>query len=82
MATINLPAWLPRSPLIATSTEPEKDAVRLAQRVLRVPVTGTLDDATKTALRGLQSLFRLEPVGYLDKKTAELIDRLRWTVTE
>jgi hypothetical protein len=81
MATVALPAWLPRAPIIAPSTKPEKAAVCLAQRVLRVPETGSLDDATTSALRGLQALFKLDPTGYLDEKTAKLIDRLRWTVT-
>lgn len=82
MATVALPGWLPRAPLIAASTAPEKAAVCLAQRVLRVPETGTLDHETSTALRGLQRLFKLDSTGYLDEKTAALIDRLQWTVTE
>jgi len=68
--------WPPDRVIIAPANEGERDAVRTAQRALRVDVTGELDDATKTALRGVQRLFGLPVTGVLDKATAGALDRL------
>lgn len=68
--------WLPRD-LIAPVTEAEHEAVRTAQRALRVEQTGLLDESTKAALRGAQRLFGLPVTGYLDRPTAQALDRLR-----
>lgn len=76
------PAWLPRDIMVATS-DAEKDAVRVAQRLFRMVPTGDLDEPTRASLRGLQRLFGLEVNGILDEATAEEIDRLRpWRLTE
>lgn len=68
--------WLPRD-LIAPASEAEHEAVRTAQRALRVPLTGELDEDTRAALRGAQRLFLLPVTGYLDRATAQALDRLR-----
>lgn len=69
--------WMPRTTIIAPANEAEREAVRTAQRALRVPVTGEMDQATKTALRGVQALFKLPVSGVLDEATAQALDRLR-----
>lgn len=69
-------SWLPRT-IVAPVSETEREAVRTAQRALRVPETGDMDDATKAALRGVQALFRLPVTGALDQQTAQALDRLR-----
>ncbi|WP_413114798.1 peptidoglycan-binding domain-containing protein [Streptomyces sp. CY1] len=68
---------MPRVIIIAPANEAEHEAVRTAQRALRVPETGEMDDATKTALRGVQTLFKLPVTGVLDNETASALDRLR-----
>lgn len=68
--------WWERD-IISPVTEAERDAVRVAQRALRVPVTGEMDGATKSALRGHQYFFGLMVTGILDRATAEHIERLR-----
>ena len=70
------PDWLPRD-IVSPVSDVEKDAVRHAQRLLRVPVTGEMDARTEAALRGLQSRFKLVPSGFLDAPTAGRLDRLR-----
>jgi hypothetical protein len=69
--------WPPERVIIAPANEAERNAVRTAQRALRVDVTGEMDDATKAALRGVQSLFKLPVTGVLDTSTAQALDRLR-----
>ncbi|MGV9850415.1 peptidoglycan-binding domain-containing protein [Streptomyces sp. NPDC003442] len=69
--------WMPRVTIIAPANEAEREAVRTAQRALRVPETGEMDDVTKAALRGVQTLFKLPVTGVLDKETATALDRLR-----
>lgn len=69
--------WPPERVIIAPATEAEREAVRTAQRALRVPETGDMDAATKTALRGVQGLFKLPVTGVLDRHTAQALDRLR-----
>lgn len=69
--------WPPDRVIIAPANEGERDAVRTAQRALRVAETGDMDDATKAALRGVQNLFKLPVTGVLDRATAEALDRLR-----
>lgn len=70
------PAWLPRD-IIAPASAAEKDAVRVAQRAMRVEPTGEMDTATKTSLRGIQYVFGLPVTGHLDEATAIKIDGLR-----
>jgi hypothetical protein len=69
--------WMPRTVIIAPANEAEREAVRVAQRALRVDPSGEMDDATKRALRGIQTLFRLPVTGALDEATAERIEALR-----
>lgn len=68
--------WLPRD-IVTPASEAEREAVRTAQRALRLDVTGDINEATRSALRGAQRLFGLDPTGVLDKPTAALLDRLR-----
>lgn len=76
------PEWLPRDIMVATS-DAEKDAVRVAQRLFRMVPTGNLDEPTRASLRGLQRQFHLEVTGILDEGTAVVIDRLRpWRLRE
>lgn len=69
-------AWLPRE-IISPVSDKERDAVRVAQRALRVPETGEMDEPTRAALRGLQALMRLPVTGHLDMATAAAVDGLR-----
>lgn len=76
------PDWFDRD-IIAPASEAEREAVRVAQRALRVPETGEMDTATKGALRGAQYLFGLPVTGTLDEATANRIDSLRpWQLKE
>lgn len=70
------PEWFENT-IIHAMSEFEKDAVRHAQRVLRVDETGVLDDPTRAVLRGFQGLFRLTPNGILDLPTAIKIEEVR-----
>lgn len=70
--------WYDRE-FILPATDREHEAVRLVQRVLRVEPTGDLDQATMAALRGFQGVMGIFPSGFLDRKTAEVIDRMRWS---
>lgn len=67
--------WLEHD-IIVPASEQERDAVRTAQRALRLRETGDMDNATKVALRGAQRLFGLPPTAVLDKATAQALDRL------
>ncbi|MEW1547520.1 peptidoglycan-binding domain-containing protein [Streptomyces tsukubensis] len=69
--------WPPDRVIIAPANESEHDAVRHAQRALRLIPTGDMDEPTKSALRGVQNLFRLPVTGVLDRPTAEVLDKLR-----
>lgn len=76
------PEWLPRD-IIAPVSEAEQDAVRVAQRALRIDATGTMNEATRASLRGVQALFNLPVTGTLDEATANRIDSLRpWQLKE
>lgn len=76
------PDWFERD-IIEPANEAERDAVRVAQRALRVTPSGEMDASTRSALRGLQHLFGLPVTGIIDLATAEQIDALRpWTLTE
>lgn len=76
------PDWFERD-IIAPASEAEREAVRVAQRALRLRPTGEMDAATKSGLRGLQYLFGLPITGALDEATAVKIDGLRpWQVEE
>lgn len=68
--------WFERD-IIAPASEAEREALRVAQRALRVSPTGEMDTATKSALRGAQYLFGLPVTGHLDRATATVIDGLR-----
>ncbi|TXS35077.1 peptidoglycan-binding protein [Streptomyces sp. t39] len=69
--------WPPERVIIRPANEGEREAVRHAQRALRLDATGDMDDATVAALRGTQKLFNLPVTGVLDRATAEALDRLR-----
>lgn len=69
--------WPPDRVIIAPANEREHQAVRTAQRALRLDVTGEMDAATKQALRGVQYVFGLPVTGVLDRATAEKLDQLR-----
>lgn len=74
------PEWLPRDIYVSTS-DVEKDAVRVAQRLFRLTPTGDMDEPTRASLRGLQRLYSLPVTGILDAATAQQIDRMRpWRV--
>lgn len=76
------PEWLPRDIFVSTS-DTEKDAVRVAQRVFRLTPTGNLDEPTRSCLRGLQRLTGIPVTGILDSATAVEIDKLRpWRLEE
>lgn len=68
--------WLPRD-IVTPANAGEREAVKTAQRALRLDETGDMDEVTRSALRGAQRLFGLDPSGVLDKATAALLDRLR-----
>lgn len=72
----NSPEWF-ENDIIHAMSEFDKDAVRHAQRVLRVDETGVLDGPTRAVLRGFQGLFRLVPNGILDLPTAIKIEEVR-----
>jgi hypothetical protein len=69
--------WPPERAIIAPANKAEREAMKTAQRALRIPETGDMDQATRSALRGAQSLFKLPVTGVLDRVTAEALDRLR-----
>ena len=76
------PDWFPRE-IIAPANEGERDAVRVAQRALRLTETGEMDALTRVALRGIQRLHHLPITGDLDLKTAVVIDAMRpWGVED
>ncbi len=70
------PEWLPRD-IVSPASEPEIEAVRIAQRTLRLNPTGELDESTRASLRGLQRFYGLQVHGNLDRATALRIDALR-----
>lgn len=70
------PEWF-ENDIMHVLNEPDREAVRHAQRVLRLDETGDLDDQTRAALRGFQGLFKLTPNGILDLKTAIKIEEVR-----
>lgn len=72
---MNLP-WFKRD-IIRPSNEFEHEAIRHAQRVLRLQVTGDMDDMTRVSLRGVQHVFGLPVTGILDRATAEEIENIR-----
>ena len=69
--------WPPERVIIAPANAAEREAVKTAQRALRLPDPGEMDDATRSALRGAQQLFKLPVTGVIDRDTAEALDRLR-----
>lgn len=70
------PDWFPRD-IIAPASEAEREAVRVAQRALRLVPTGDMDEPTRASLRGAQRLYGLPVTGILDAATAVVIDGLR-----
>lgn len=70
------PGWFPRD-IIAPANDRERDAVRVAQRALRLIPTGNMDEPTKASLRGTQRVFGIPVSGVLDAATARVIDSLR-----
>ncbi len=69
--------WPPDRVIIAPANEGEREAVRHAQRALRLSPTGDMDEPTKASLRGVQNLFKLPVTGVLDRATAEALDKLK-----
>ena len=67
--------WLPRD-VIAPVSDVEHEAVRCAQRALRLVPTGDLDEPTRASLRGVQRLYGQPVTGVLDRDTAALLERL------
>lgn len=70
------PEWFPRD-IFAPVSDKEREAVRVAQRALRLVPTGEMDEATRASLRGTQRLYGLPVTGILDAATAAVIDGLR-----
>ena len=70
------PEWFPRD-IYAPASDREHEAVRVAQRALRLVPTGEMDEPTRASLRGAQRLYRLPVTGILDEATAAVIDGLR-----
>jgi hypothetical protein len=70
------PDWFAGDTII-TASEPQRAAVRQAQRVLRLTETGDMDDMTRASLRGFQGLFGLRVSGTLDLQTAIAIEKVR-----
>jgi putative peptidoglycan binding protein len=68
--------WLPRE-IISPVSDVEHEAVRIAQRALRLEPTGDMDEPTRASLRGLQRFYGLPVHGNLDALTAERVDALR-----
>ncbi len=71
------PDWFENDISYDPFTEFDREAVRHAQRVLRVPETGCLDGPTRAVLRGFQGLFGLRMTGILDLATAQKIEQVR-----
>ena len=69
--------WPPERVIIRPANDAERDAVRTAQRALKLTPTGDMDEATIASLRGVQRLYKLPATGVLDRATAEALDRLR-----
>lgn len=70
------PEWFPRE-IYSPVSEAEREAVRIAQRALRLVPTGEMDEATRASLRGTQRLYGITVTGILDAATAVVIDGLR-----
>lgn len=73
---MSTPAWFPRE-IYAPANEAEREAVRVAQRALRLVPTGEMDEPTRASLRGTQRLYGIPVTGILDVATAVVIDGLR-----
>lgn len=69
--------WPPERVIIAPANKAEHEAVKTAQRALRVTETGEMDEDTRRALRGVQQLFKIPVSGVLDRATCEALDKLR-----
>lgn len=70
------PEWF-RSHVYVVVNESDREAVRHAQRVLRVEETGDLDEPTRARLRGFQGLFQLPMTGTLTEATAIKLEEIR-----
>jgi len=71
------PDWFENDISYDPFTEYDREAVRHAQRVLRVEETGCMDGPTRVVLRGFQGLFGLPMTGILDLATAIKIEQVR-----
>ena len=69
--------WPPERVIIAPANAAEREAVKTAQRALRLDETGEMDGATRSAIQGVQKLFKIPVSGVLDRPTCEALDRLR-----
>lgn len=70
------PEWFDRD-IIFPSSDFEHEAVRHAQRVMRVYESGLMDETTRARLQGIQGLFRLKITGMLDLPTAIKLEEIR-----
>lgn len=70
------PDWFDRD-IIYPVGEFECEAVKHAQRVLRLEETGIMDQSTRSHIQGLQALFMLRVTGILDLPTAQKIEEIR-----
>ena len=70
------PVWFLRD-IFAPVSDAEREAVRVAQRALRLIPTGEMDEPTRASLRGTQRLYGIPVSGILDAATAEVIDKIR-----
>lgn len=76
------PEWFTRD-VISPASEGEREAVRVAQRAMRLNPTGDMDHPTVASLRGIQRLYGVPVTGILDAATAVVIDKMRpWQVEE
>jgi hypothetical protein len=73
---MDAPSWF-AGDIIYPANEPQREALRHAQRVLRLDETGDMNDMTRAALRGFQGLFALRISGMLDLPTAIKLEQIR-----
>jgi len=74
------PTWF-KNRVMFVINESDREAVRQAQRVLRLDETGELDPETRAHLAGFQSLFQLPQTGIIDEQTAIKLEQVRSAYT-
>lgn len=70
------PDWFDRD-IIFPSSEFDHEAVKHAQRVLRLEESGIMDEKTRSHIQGIQGLFQLKVTGILDLQTAIALEKIR-----